>query len=112
MELISKQEADVLAHTSNTGRYVTGEAHVIALAKRGLLQDHGAQRLAGGDHYFTLTGKGRSALARWREDQPKEPEVKLTRSQLRYRRYLEGRDVFGSFKRFLKHEKEVSPWPC
>ena len=44
---VSARDADVLAHTSHTGRYVTDEAEVIALASRGLLHDYGPQRLAG-----------------------------------------------------------------
>jgi hypothetical protein len=61
--LITDWEAGVLAHASQNGRYVTGNAEVIALAGRGLLKDYGAQRLADGMNYLTLTGKGSEAPA-------------------------------------------------
>lgn len=62
MNPINRFEADVLLHTSQTGRYVTDEAAVITMAARGLLRNHGPQALAGGMHYFTMSSKGREAL--------------------------------------------------
>ncbi len=76
---LTSQEADVLLHTSRTGRYVTGEAEVIAMAARGLLRDYGPQALAGGDHYFEMTPKGREALKEWKAAQPAPPKPKRSK---------------------------------
>jgi len=60
---LSCNQADILQHTSRTGRYCSDEEpDLIALASRGLLHDHGAQPLAGGMHYYTPTPAGRAAL--------------------------------------------------
>lgn len=103
---LTNEEADILIHTSNTGRYV-GEGHALmALAKRGLLRDHGPQRLAGGAHYLTTTMAGREALSEWRAAQPKLPKVKRPSKQFQaWRDYCE---AFGriKFTDFLKREKD------
>lgn len=60
---LSSNQADILSHTSRTGRYVSDEEpDLTALVQRGLLHDHGAQSLAGGMHYYTSTPEGRAAL--------------------------------------------------
>ncbi len=78
--MITRHELDVLEHTSRTGRYVTDEASVLDMAKRGLLLDYGEQRLADGMHYFTLSQKGRALLnehdknlCRFPQPKPKRP---------------------------------------
>lgn len=74
--MITNAVADVLAHASNTGRYV-GEGHALMeIARAGLLHDHGPQALAGGAHYLTMSVKGREALSEWRAAQPKPPKPK------------------------------------
>lgn len=100
--MLTNEEADVLAHTSRTGRYVTGEESVIDMGRRGLLYDHGPQRLVNGDHYFVMTSKGAEALREWREAQPKEAAPKpLTRSQRRYRDCCRVSECFDSFRQWL-----------
>lgn len=79
--LVSDCEASVLAHTSSNGRYVTDEKRVIEMANAGLLKDYGAQQLAGGMHYLTLTELGRKALQEWRAAQPKPKPVKRRSEQ-------------------------------
>lgn len=96
-------EAEVLAHTSNTGRYVTDDARVIEMADRGLLKDYGPQNLAGGMHYFTMTSAGRKALSDWRATQPVKAPVKVTRSRQRYLDYIEVADCFDGFLSYLNY---------
>lgn len=107
-DLIDNWTADVLRHTSNAGRYVTDEKRVIALAEKGLLYDHGPQRLAAGAHYLVMTGKGREALNAWSAAQPK-PVVKKQRRVSRefgaWRRYCEANRRLG----FREFHQEV--WP-
>lgn len=94
----------MLAHTQRTGRYVTGDLSVLQMAQKGLLYDHGAQKLAGGDHYFTLTVRGKEALTSHLDSQPKpKPQ---SRSQQRYRRYLEFGDCFRTFLDFCYWDAE------
>ncbi|HEV7405198.1 MAG TPA: hypothetical protein VGO11_19800 [Chthoniobacteraceae bacterium] len=96
-------EADVLQHASRTGRYVTGEARVLELARRGLLYDHGAQTLAGGDHYLTTAPTGRKALNEWSARQPVVTLKKPRRSEAfaSWRAYEEASGRLG-FAEFLK----------
>jgi DNA-binding PadR family transcriptional regulator len=102
LTICTKEEAEVLLHTSRTGRFVTGDAEVAAMAKKGWLHDHGAQALAGGDHYYTTTMKGREVLNAWKAAQPPPPpEPKLTKSQRRYREYLRS-EVNESFGEWIK----------
>lgn len=103
---LTREEAEILAHTSNTGRYV-GEGHTLmALAKRGLLHDHGPQQLAGGLHYLTMRSAGREALSEWRAAQPKPPRAK--RRSRQFRAWQSYREANGrlSFPDFLKRLKE------
>lgn len=101
---ISSHTADILAHTARTGRYVTDEPHVIALAKAGLLHDHGAQRLAGGMHYFTMTGAGRDALTSWAASQPMPPKAKVKRRSAQFQAWRDYREAFRPipFSEFIK----------
>lgn len=100
--MISDFEALVLVHTAETGRYVTSEVRVLTLAARGLLCDHGAQQLAAGDHYLTLTRAGRQALAEWRAAQPRPPRKRrASRAWEAWRTHVElGCDL--SFSQFLR----------
>jgi hypothetical protein len=100
-ELISARVADVLAHTSRTGRYVTDEAAVITMASEGLLHNHGPQRLAGGMHYLTITSKGRDVLSAWRAAQPKPAPVKKRRRSR----------SFDSWRRYLGATYDRIPFP-
>ena len=106
MNTLTAKEADILSHTSNTGRYVGLGHSLMALAKRGLLYDHGPQRLAGGAHYLTMTTAGRDALNAWRAAQPKPPKVKRPSKQFQaWRDYCEANGRL-SFPDFLKRLKE------
>lgn len=78
--MLTNEQASVLAHTSQTGRYVTRDASVIEMGRAGLLRDHGPQRLAGGDHYLTMTPAGRAALSEWRAAQPKPSKIRRRQS--------------------------------
>ena len=104
--MITDREASVLAHTSDTGRYVTDEGSVIDLAGRGLLFDYGPQRLADGMHYFVMTSAGRQALREWREAQPK-PKVQRRRRSRAFEDWKNYSEAFGeiTFKEFLCHRK-------
>jgi len=69
--------------------FVTGPGskdfdHCRALVELGLMVDHGPQPTMRGDHLFNVTAKGREV---GRSTFPKRP--KLTRSQLRYRAFLD-----------------------
>ena len=77
--MITNKQADVLQHTSRTGRYVTSDPLVLEMAKEGLLYDHGPQQLAAGDHYLVTTPKGRAALVEWEKAQPPPPKPKRRR---------------------------------
>lgn len=103
--MITQFEADVLLHASSNGRYVTGEAAVLAIADAGLLFDHGPQRLAAGDHYLVTTAKGREALNEWKAAQPKPPKPKRRCSEQfqAWRDYLGATYDHMSFPDFLKH---------
>lgn len=103
MSQITEWEAEILAHTSRNGRFVTGEQRVIDLAGRGLLFDHGPQRLTAGAHYLVTTMKGRAALSAWRSAQPKPKPAKRRRrskSFQAWRDYLEANGRMG-FREFL-----------
>lgn len=103
---LTNEEADILAHTSTTGRYV-GEGHtLIALAQRGLLHDHGPQKIAGGAHYLTMSAAGREALSEWRAAQPKPPKAKRRSRQFQsWQSYCDANGRL-SFPDFLKRLKE------
>jgi|GEM_PF-2797792 len=99
---ITQEEVDILKHALSTGRYLASDRRGLALAQRGFLRDYGPQRLANGDHYFTITMAGRVAL---QEHQAAMPKPKpLTRSQQRYRDWL--RYGFGTFGEWIRRGGE------
>lgn len=104
---ITKHEYDIIRHTSDNGRYVGTEHALFDLVARGLLFDHGAQALAGGAHYLTMTSSGREALNEWQRAQPKiKPTRRRATPQFEaWRTYC---DAFSNipFKDFLK-----TVWP-
>ncbi len=106
--MITNHEADVLLHIASNGRYVTNEADVIAMGKRGLLFDHGPQVLAGGAHYLVTTPAGRSALSEWKIAQPKPPKLKRRRPSEAFEAWRTFCDVFNRIP-FSQFWKEV--WP-
>lgn len=105
--MITNKQADVLAHTSSNGRYVTDETLVLEMAQDGLLHDRGAQRLAGGMHYFTMTALGRYALNEWRAVQPKPPKSKRRCTEA-FRKWRDYCDAFNHIP-FSTFWKEI--WP-
>ncbi len=110
---MTKEQYEVMNHTSSTGRYLTGDgsrdyAVCIELAALGWLRDHGPQTLTNGDHYYTTTPSGRQALNEHRAALP-QPKP-LTKSQRRYRRYLSVGDCFRSFRHFLEYDR-TNPTP-
>jgi hypothetical protein len=104
MDTLTTFEADVLAHASSNGRYVTGDRSVLVLADRGFLRDYGPQALAAGDHYLTMTPKGREALSTWRAAQPKPPKPKRRRQSPAFEAWRNYREACGhsSFSEFLE----------
>lgn len=66
------------------------------LVADGLMQEHPASALSGGDTVFTVTRSGREHV---RDHSPKPP--KLTRSQRRYRDYLAA-DCGLTFSEYLR----------
>jgi hypothetical protein len=60
---LTGEPLEILKHTNRTGRYVTDpDADIHLLVTFGYLQDHGAQSIAGGMHYYTITTLGKNAL--------------------------------------------------
>lgn len=93
------RELDVVRHALGLDRYgqrapyrnrfVTGPGSqdfetCSELARRGLMIDHGPHVLCGGSHCFSVTPLGQA----WAEAR-REAEPKLTRSQRRYRAFLD-----------------------
>lgn len=88
--------------------YVTGEGGRSILicrqaAANGLMIEHKATDISGGDPWFHVTDLGVKYVD---EHSPRPP--KKTRGQLRYERYLEVSDYYQdlTFGEFLKREKE------
>ena len=67
------------------------------LVEAGLMETHGALKLAGGMHYYRVTSQGIDAVAL---QSPAPP--KLTRGQKRYRKFLDA-DCDLSFGEWLQH---------
>ena len=103
MSAITNRQADVLAHTALNGRYVTGEADVIAMGPAGLLRDHGPQQIAGGMHYLTITERGRDALRDWRAVQPPAPKPRRRRRRAAFEAWTTYCEAFCRipFREFL-----------
>jgi hypothetical protein len=99
-DAVTAEALHILQHSLGLDRHGRGEAyrnHFVTgpgsddfawcerLAAAGLMHAHGEKgALTGGDHLFTVTQNGRDYV---REFSPKPP--KLTRSQRRYRQYLQ-----------------------
>jgi hypothetical protein len=79
-----------------TGPGSTDWPHCRWLTDQGLMIDHGAQRLAGGDHCFTVTDAGK-VMVLLHKPAPK----KLTRSQRRYQAFLRA-DCGMTFREWIK----------
>lgn len=60
---------------------------------QGLMVEHAAREISGGDPIFTVTDAGKAYVA---EHSP--PEPKLTRGQERYRRWLQVSDCYPDMK--------------
>jgi hypothetical protein len=86
--------------------FVTGEGSTdypacMSLVAKGLMMRRDGSPLTGGDYLFRVTEAGQEFVT---ENSPAPPpEPKLTRSQKRYRRYLEA-DCGVSFREWLKYE--------
>ena len=85
-------------------RYITGPGSncfddCLALCAAGLMKDYGHQEMMGGNHFFSVTEAGISWVCSTRP-----PKPKLTRSQKRYREFLES-DCGASFGEWLKFRK-------
>lgn len=79
-------------------RYVCDPAaDLFALVEAGLMVDHGAQKIAGGMHCYTVTRAGILAMD---EQSPAPP--KLTRGQERYRAWLRFDSCTLSFIEFCR----------
>lgn len=108
---ITQDQADILDHTSRNGRFVTSDPKVMAMATDGLLFDYGAQELAAGDHFFTLTAKGRQSLSDWRDAQPKPVKSKRKKTQIfaDWQNYCEAFNRMP-FSEFWKQRHEYARW--
>jgi hypothetical protein len=94
------------AHRANSddhfGRYFRNRyvsyptPDLAALVDAGFMRDHGAYAICGGDHCYTVTEAGLTAML---AQSPKPP--KLTRAQKRYREYLDA-DCGMTFGEWLK----------
>lgn len=107
--MITNREADVLLHTSKNGRYVTDEADVIAMGERGLLFDHGAQRLADGMHYLVPTAAGREALSEWKAAQPPPLKPKRAPRSPAFQAWSDYKEAYGRLT-FSEFWKDI--WPA
>lgn len=107
--MITNQEADILSHTSNNGRYVTGEKLVFEMAARGLLHDHGGTGFwPKGTRGFTLSAAGRTALSEWRAVQPLPIKPKRKRQSPAFEGWRAYCEAFGRVP-FDYFWKEI--WP-
>lgn len=104
---ITAEQASVLRHTNENGRYVTADPAVLAMTEAGLLFDYGKQALAAGDHYLGLTRDGRAALAAWTRLQPK-PKAKRRSSEM----FLEWARYCDACRRipFRQYYREIWPY--
>jgi len=81
---------------------------LVALGCMRELKDNG---LTGGSPWFSVTQAGIDAVAL--ESPKRPPEPKLTRSQKRYRRFLEYGDGFDSFLEFCRWDSAPErSWNC
>lgn len=90
--------------TQYRNRFITGPGSIDfpkcqELVELGLMQNHGAWSITGGDYLFTVTDKGKIAMHR---NSPEPP--KLSASQQRYKQFLKS-DSGLSFIEWLRYEK-------
>jgi len=85
-----------------TGPGSTDYDNCCALVEMGMMKNHGPK--FGGDDCFTVTAAGIDYVALNSPKRP--PEPKLSRSKLRYQRYLEYGDMFHSFLDFCRWDAD------
>jgi hypothetical protein len=109
---MTKEQLHVLQHTlgcdeygrrakyaSDRNYYVGGSEECHPLVTMGYMTEHKGSEITGGDPLFTVTDAGKKAM---RDESPSPP--KLTRSQMRYREYLEADGCLGeTFREFLSN---------
>lgn len=104
--MLTKEQLHILQHslgvdefgrgTMYRNRYVCdSNPEMEALVSLGFMVDRGAQPIAGGMHCYQVTAAGKVVM---REQSPRPP--KLTRSQLRYRAFLNA-DIGCTFIEYL-----------
>jgi hypothetical protein len=103
---MTKDQLHILQHSLGLDQFGQGVAyrnHYVGdpescrpLVALGFMTEHPRSELTGGDPWFRVTDAGRGAV---RDESPKPP--KLTRSQLRYRRFL-ATDSGLSFREWLR----------
>ena len=110
---MEREQLEVLQHSLGVDQYGRGTMyrnHYVGeceacwlLASAGLMTVHPASELTGGDRWFRVTEEGKAAMLR---ESPKPP--KLSRSQERYRQYLDwADDDGGTFREFLRDQAEA-----
>lgn len=110
---MEKELLHILQHSLGLNKYGQGAQyrnHFVAggddvrkcrdLVALGYMRERNDNGLTGGDPCFSVTRNGIDAVGR--ESQKPPPEPKLTRSQRRYRDYLDA-DCCESFGEWLKH---------
>jgi hypothetical protein len=108
---VTKQQLHILQHslgvdefgkgTQYRNHYVGGEEDCRPLVAMGYMIEHPPRAIFIGNSCFTVTAEGKKAM---REESPNPP--KLTRSQKRYRRFL-NEDTEFTFREFLSRERET-----
>lgn len=106
----TKSELSIVQHSLGVDQYGQGEMYrnhfasdptpeLENLVTHGLLADRGVVKWAGELHCYCVTKKG----IRWMKKQSPAPP-KVSRSQLRYRKWLDVQDCFGdmTFGEWLK----------
>lgn len=105
--MLTKEQLHILQHSLGVDEYGRGDmyrnryvcdpnAEMDALVALGMMMDRGGQPIAGGMHCYQVTDAGKIAM---RRESPRPP--KLTRSQLRYRAFLNA-DIGCTFFEYLK----------
>ncbi len=98
---LEPEHYDIIDHAINRGaggRYCGGGDTMDELVAIGLMEFVGKPAWCP-DPYYGVTDKGMEVYREWKARQPKPP--RLTKSKLRYRRYLEFGDGFRNFRDFL-----------
>lgn len=105
--IITHEQLHILQHSLGVDCYGCGRQYrnryisdsnddLNTLCGLGLMKDYGPWEVAGGHHFYAVTETGKQAVA---EQSPRPP--KLTRSQKRYRAFLEA-DNSMRFGEWLK----------